>query len=507
MRSLAKALMLQGTASSVGKSLLTAALCRIFRQDGLSVAPFKAQNMALNAAVTPDGGEIGRAQAVQAEAAGIAPTVEMNPILLKPEGGMRSQVIVMGKSAGSMTWSEYQQKRSEWIRIVDDCIAKLRREFDVIAIEGAGSPAEINLQGQDLVNMHVAAIAEAPVLLIGDIDRGGVFAHLAGTMELLAPDQRARIAGFVINKFRGDPALLKVGIDYLASRYHIPVLGVVPFVERLRIAEEDSVALETRSRTISSAKNLQLAVIRLPGISNYDDFSALEHEAGVIVSYLDSTDGVADADLVIIPGSKSTINDLTWIRQLGIDRALLKRADQGAPILGICGGCQMLGERSLDPAQIESPEREVPGIGLLPLTTRFEPIKATSQVRACIEATSFLGDGTTGCLDAYEIHMGRAQARDGTALPFRVVSRNGESCDAADGAISATGMTVGTMLHGIFENDRVRVSMLNFLRTRKGLMPIERGAVPSRDAEYDRLAETVRASIDLAAIRRIARIT
>jgi len=506
MRGLANTLMLQGTASSVGKSLLTAALCRIFRQDGLRVAPFKAQNMALNAAVTPRGGEIGRAQAVQAEAAGIAPTVEMNPILLKPEGGMRSQVVVMGKSLGSMTWSEYQRKRAEWVTIVDDCIAKLRREFDVIVIEGAGSPAEINLRGQDLVNMHVAAVAEAPVMLVGDIDRGGVFAHLAGTMELLQPDERARIAGFVINKFRGDPALLKPGLDYLESRYRVPVLGVVPFVQRLRIAEEDSVALDNRSQMASGADELQIAIIRFPGISNYDDFSALEHEPGVAVSYVDSADDLAAADLVILPGSKSTMNDLAWLRRLGIDRALVERSSAGAPTLGICGGCQMLGEQILDPERIESSERAAPGLGLLPLTTLFETTKRTTQVHARIDAASFLGDGATGQIDAYEIHMGRTQAQSGTPSPFRVVSRNGEGCDAADGAIGPGGTTVGTMLHGIFENHRVQAAMLNSLRARKGLAATDGRSVASREVEYDRLADAVRTSLDLAAIRRIAGI-
>jgi len=255
--------MLQGTASSVGKSLLTAALCRILHEDGYRVAPFKAQNMALNAAVTSTGGEIGRAQAVQAEAACIAPTVEMNPILLKPEGAMRSQVVILGRSTGSMTWSEYQNMRAALIRTVDDCIAKLRAAFDVVVIEGAGSPAEINLRSQDLVNMHVAAAADAPVLLIGDIERGGVFAHLAGTLELLPPEERARIAGLVINKFRGDAALLKAGLDYLESRYQLPVLGVVPFLERLRIAEEDSVALEGRRPALSQGAGELCRVFRI----------------------------------------------------------------------------------------------------------------------------------------------------------------------------------------------------------------------------------------------------
>jgi adenosylcobyric acid synthase len=500
--------MLQGTASSVGKSLLTVALCRILHEDGYRVAPFKAQNMALNAAVTSTGGEIGRAQAVQAEAACIAPTVEMNPILLKPEGGMRSQVVILGRSAGSMTWGEYQKMRAALIRTVDDCIAKLRAAFDVVVIEGAGSPAEINLRSQDLVNMHVAEVAEAPVLLIGDIERGGVFAHLAGTLELLPPAERARIAGLVINKFRGDAALLKPGLDFLESRYQLPILGVVPFVERLRIAEEDSVALEDRrSAPSQGAGELQIVVVRLPGISNYDDFSALEHEPDVVLSYVDGEQAIRRADLVIIPGSKTTMRDLAWLRRLGLDRPITERAEAGCLTLGICGGCQMLGERIEDPEGVESERRATAGLGLLPLTTRFERAKRTTQVRATVYSASFIG-ARSGAeeLSGYEIHLGRTIAAKGAASPFRIISRNGEPCDAPDGAISPNHASVGTMLHGIFENDWVRAALLSSLRKRKGLAEPEGPLVASRDAEYGRLAAVVRTSLDIAAVKRISRI-
>lgn len=500
--------MLQGTASSVGKSLLTVALCRILHEDGYRVAPFKAQNMALNAAVTSSGGEIGRAQAVQAEAACIAPTVEMNPILLKPEGGMRSQVVILGRSAGSMTWGEYQKMRAALIRTIDDCIAKLRAAFDVVVIEGAGSPAEINLRSQDLVNMHVAEAAEAPVLLIGDIERGGVFAHLAGTLELLPPGERARIAGLVINKFRGDAALLKPGLDYLESRFRLPVLGVVPFVERLRIAEEDSVALEDRRSAPSQGPGeLQIVIVRLPGISNYDDFSALEHESGVVVSYVDGEQAIRRADLVIIPGSKSTIRDLAWLRRLGLDRPIRDRAEAGCLTVGICGGCQMLGERIEDPEGVESDERAISGLGLLPLTTHFERAKRTTQVRATVDSTSFIGARSgTDELSGYEIHMGRTIAAKGAASPFRIISRNGEPCDAPDGAISLNHASVGTMLHGIFENDGVRAALLSSLRKRKGLAQPGGPSVASRGAEYGRLATVVRTALDIATVKRISGI-
>ena len=500
--------MLQGTASSVGKSLLTVALCRILYEDGYRVAPFKAQNMALNAAVTSTGGEIGRAQAVQAQAACVAPTVEMNPILLKPEGAMRSQVVILGRSAGSMTWSEYQKMRAALIRTVDDCIAKLRAAFDVVVIEGAGSPAEINLRSQDLVNMHVAEAADAPVLLIGDIERGGVFAHLAGTLELLPPEERALIAGLVINKFRGDMALLKPGLDYLESRYRLPVLGVVPFVERLRIAEEDSVALEARpSAPSQGADELQIAIVRLPGISNYDDFSALEHEPGVVVSYVEGEQAIRGADLVIVPCSKNTMRDLAWLRRLGLDRPIRERAEAGCLTLGICGGCQMLGERIEDPEGAESERRASDGLGLLPLTTRFERAKRTTQVRAKVDSASFISaQSDTNELDGYKIHMGRTIAAKGATSPFRVMSRNGAPCDAPDGAISLNRATVGTMLHGIFENEGVRGALLSSLRNRKGLPKPEGPLVASRDAEYARLAAFVRTSLNIAAVKRIAGI-
>ena len=500
--------MLQGTASSVGKSLLTAALCRILHEDGYRVAPFKAQNMALNAAVTSTGGEIGRAQAVQAEAACIAPTVEMNPILLKPEGAMRSQVVILGRSTGSMTWSEYQNMRAALIRTVDDCIAKLRAAFDVVVIEGAGSPAEINLRSQDLVNMHVAAAADAPVLLIGDIERGGVFAHLAGTLELLPPEERARIAGLVINKFRGDAALLKGGLDYLEARYQLPVLGVVPFLERLRIAEEDSVALEGRRPALSQgAGELQIAIVRLPSISNYDDFSALEHEPRVVVSYVEGEQAIRRADLVIVPGSKSTMRDLAWLRRLGLDRPIRERAEAGCLTLGICGGCQMLGERIEDPEGVESEQRATDGLGLLPLTTHFERAKRTTQVRATVDSVSFVGVRSgAGEVNGYEIHMGRTIAVKGAASPFRIISRNGKPCDAPDGALSSNHATVGTMLHGIFENDGVRAALLSSLWNRKGLPEPEGPLVASRDAQYGRLAAVVRTSLDIAAVKRISGI-
>jgi adenosylcobyric acid synthase len=508
MNAPARTLMVQGTASSVGKTLIVAALCRIFHREGLSVAPFKAQNMALNSFVTSDGGEIGRAQAVQAEAAGIEPRVEMNPILLKPEGGMRSQVVVLGKPLGRMTWSEYQQLKPEFVRIVADSLHSLRAKHDLIIIEGAGSPAEINLAGQDLVNMHVAAEAEAPVLLVGDIDRGGVFAHLVGTMELLAPADRERVAGFLINKFRGDVALLAPGLEFLRERFRVPVLGVIPYLERLRIADEDSVALEDRrNRRATGLGQIDIAVIKLPLISNYDDFLALEHEDGVTVRFVEEPREMAGADLAIIPGSKSTIADLGWLHESGFALAIVDRAREGGLIAGICGGCQMLGEGIDDPHRVESDEASARGLGLLPIVTRFAKTKLTAQVRVRVKSSSILSgaDIVADEISAYEIHMGNVERTAGSSAPFRIVSRNGAPADTLDGAINRDGSVAGTMLHGIFENDALRAAFLGALRRRKGLAAHgETRPVASREAEYDRLASAVADSVDLPMLRKIA---
>jgi adenosylcobyric acid synthase len=510
-------LMVQGTASSVGKSLTVTALCRLFRQRGLRVAPFKSQNMALNSFVTPDGYEIGRAQAVQAEAAGIAPSVEMNPILLKPEGEISSQVVIMGRPAGSFTFTEYHRRKPELIRVIADCLAKLRDAYDIVVIEGAGSPAEINLASHDIVNMHVAEAADAPVIMVGDIDRGGVFAQFVGTMDLLEPKQRTRVAAFLINKFRGDSTLLKPGLDYLANRFGIPVVGVVPYIPRLRIADEDSVALEDRrGRPAASPAQLEIAIVRLPHISNYDDFLALEHEAGVVVRFVESPAEITVADLVVIPGSKSTVADLQWMRAYGFADAIIARAGRSEPIVGICGGCQMLGATIEDPAAVESSTGVSTGLNLLPIVTRFGPEKRTTQVRARIAYPSVLtGDIGVGLeINGYEIHMGRIERIADAPAPFQIITRNGviqdahgvsdNSGGALDGAISSNGAVAGTMLHGIFENDALRAALISGLARRKGIDVSTGPRVATRNEEYDRLAETVRSNVDWEAIERIA---
>jgi adenosylcobyric acid synthase len=507
----APALMVQGTASSVGKSLLVTGLCRLFRKAGVRVAPFKSQNMALNSAVTPDGLEIGRAQAVQAEAAELAATVDMNPILLKPEGDRRSQVVVLGKPIGSMTAVEYHAYKPQLSQVIAASLARLRAEYDLVVIEGAGSPAEINLKANEIVNMHVAELADAKVLLAGDIDRGGVFAAFVGTLELLESHERARIAAFVINKFRGDAALLEPGLRMLTERTRVPVLGVVPYLPNLRIADEDSVSLDDRARRPRPPRDqLDIAVVRLPRIANYDDVEPLEHEAGVVVRFVDHPADVIGADLVILPGSKNTVADLAWLGTSGIADAVVARARSGEPILGLCGGCQMLGEVIDDPHGVESSAGRVPGLGLLPLATRFARDKRTTQVRARVAGRSFLAGSTVlggpvtggasgGAIDepvlGYEIHMGMSEPTRACPAAFEIVARNGQVTSARDGAIGGDGAIVGTMLHGVFENDALRAGTLAALRERRGVPapPVRR--IPTRRAEYDRLEAAVRESL------------
>jgi adenosylcobyric acid synthase len=497
---LAATLMVQGTGSSVGKSLLCTALCRYFRREGVRVAPFKAQNMALNSAVTPDGREIGRAQAVQAEAAGVPARVEMNPVLLKPEGDRRSQVVVLGKPLGSMTATEYHAYKPQLAAVIAGALHSLRSAFDLVVIEGAGSPAEINLKDRDIVNMHVAKLARAPVLLVGDIDRGGVFASFIGTMELLEPQERELIAGFVVNKFRGDLTLLKPGLDFLEKRTGKPVLGVLPYVSKLRISDEDSVSLEERMATRRPGPaELDIVVVRVPRISNYDDLEPLEHEPGVVVRFVEHGDAAEGADLVVVPGSKNTVSDLGWLRSSGIADLIARRAERAEPVLGICGGFQMLGEVIEDPYGVESSTPLIMGLGLLPVRTRFERTKVTAQVQARIGSDCFLTEGQPKTVDllGYEIHMGTVEQTRPCPAPFEIRTRSGAHAGVVDGAVGANGAVVGTMLHGILENQGVRQSLLAHLRARKGLPePTTSPAIPTKQAEYDRLEAVVRENLD-----------
>ena len=495
----ANVLMVQGTSSHAGKSVLATALCRIFAQDGFQVAPFKAQNMSLNSYATPDGGEIGRSQAVQAAAALVAPSVDMNPILLKPEGDRRSQVVLLGRPQAAASAREYQQLKPEMWSAVTAALDRLRAEFDIVVIEGAGSPAEINLKQHDIVNMRVALHAQAPVLLVGDIDRGGIFAQLVGTMELLDPEERALVGGHVINKFRGDPSLLDSGLEFLRERTGAPVVGVVPYFTDIHIPEEDSVGLEAEQAS-DDENAIDVAVMRLPHIANFDDFDPLRHEPGVRVRFVARPSEFGEPDLVVIPGSKTTVADLGWLRERGLAERITRARRGGAPVIGICAGYQMLGERLLDPDLVESQVAETPGLRLLPATTTFRRDKATHQVTARVAGSDGLLAGCSGAgVVAYEIHMGVTSAV-GCSSPFAVEEQSRRRVDFADGAVDAEGLTLGTYLHGLFHNREVRRSILACAGARRGFsLPTGHDDIEP-NAEYDKLASLVREHLDMGSI-------
>lgn len=495
-----RALMVQGTTSHAGKSLMATALCRIFAQDGLRVAPFKAQNMSLNSFVTPDGGEFGRAQAVQAEAARVAPTVEMNPILLKPEGNRKSQVVVMGKPMRVASAREYYEMKLRLWPLVTQALDALRAQCDVVVIEGAGSPAEINLKEHEIVNMRVARYANAPVIIVGDIDRGGVFASLVGTMALLEPEERALVKSFVINKFRGDPSLLDSGFEILRERTGVGVAGIIPWFDDIHIPEEDSLGIELPNpqAPYSEDESLDIAVVRLPRIANFDDFDPLIREPRVRLRYISAKEEIGKPDLIVLPGSKTTVADLQWMRESGIEDELKMRRQEGTPLIGICGGYQMLGERIVDPDSVESSVAETQGMQLLPLTTTFAAAKTTHQVRAKVASSrGLLADGGNSIITGYEIHMGQTYAGDNA--PFRITERSGSAIDSPDGAIDADGLTLGTYMHGLFHNHNLRHVLLTNLARRKGIV-LPQGAILDLDAEYDKLAQLVRQSVDMNAI-------
>ncbi|HEY4686056.1 MAG TPA: cobyric acid synthase [Dehalococcoidia bacterium] len=498
----AKVLMVQGTASSVGKSVLVAALCRVFADEGVRVAPFKAQNMSNNSYVTPDGLEIGRAQAEQARAARLAPDVRMNPVLLKPEGDLRSQVVLMGRPAGSLSTQRFSHKRRLWSR-VRAALDSLREEYELVIMEGAGSPAEINLRRADITNMRVARYAQAPVLLVGDIDNGGVFAHLVGTLALLTPAERRLVRGFIINKFRGDVTLLEPGLELLQRRTGRPVLGVLPYLHDLEVAEEDAVALDRRRRDDqTAAPGAKIAVVRLPHISNFDDFDPLASSPGVSLAYVRRAEELGDADLVILPGTKNTRADLRWLQESGLAQAIRRLRGAGCSVIGICGGFQMLGKRVLDPLGIEGPAGSEQGLGLLPVRTTFLRSKATRRVTARVLGDIGLLAGLRDVsVEGYEIHMGQTEAE--SSRPAILIQDEGEDRARPDGAVSEDGRVFGTYLHGLFANDLFRRRLLANLP--KGLAsPEPDSTVWDPEVGLDRLARQARAHLDIEAIRRIA---
>ncbi len=494
-------IMVQGTASSVGKSVLCAALCRILKQDGFKAAPFKSQNMALNSFVTADGLEMGRAQVSQAEAAGLAPQVEMNPVLLKPTSDQGSQVIVMGKAVGNMKAMDYMQWKEELFPVIDRAFATLSAEHDVIVIEGAGSPAEINLRDKDLVNMGLARRLQAPVLLAGDIDRGGVFASLYGTVELLLPEERDLVKGLIINKFRGDPEVLRPGLGQLEDLVNKPVLGVIPYIH-LNLDDEDSVTDRFSNRANDRA--LKVQVIQLPRISNFTDFNPLELHDDVNLTYIREPRELNNPDLLIIPGSKNTIEDLLHLKKSGWEEPIRSYAASGGLLIGICGGFQMLGRRVLDPDGVESTVPEVGGFDLLPLDTVMAAEKSTRQVEAFWRHRDdgyFSAMGDEEPLIGYEIHMGRTDYH-GVKHPVYL-----KTLEQWEGAVSEAGNVFGTYMHGIFDNFSWTNKLLNGLRRRRGLSEQD-STLPGtyqdfKEQEYDRLADLVRENLDMEQVYRI----
>ena len=486
------ALMMLGTHSNAGKSLLTTAFCRILARKGVRVAPFKAQNMSNNAGVTPEGGEMGRAQIVQAEAAGVYPHTDMNPVLLKPEGNRRSQVVLNGRMAGRIEAGSWMETKARLWGEVSAAYDRLAGRYDVIVLEGAGSPAEINLKAGDIVNLRMARHAGASCLLVGDIDRGGVFAALAGTMLLLEPEERQLIAGFLINRFRGDPALLGDGLEMLKERaFGVPTLGVIPYLPDVQIADEDAVPLERDRKMVAPLADGQLdvAVIHLPHIANFDEFDVLGVEPGVRLRYVGRAEEVGCPAAVVLPGTKATLADLAWLRAQGLDEAVLAAHGRGAEVVGICGGYQMAGEWLDDPLGMEGEAGgRAAGLGLLPVRTEFASRKETHQ------AVMKLADGET--VRGYEIHTGDTRVREGTARFGEIIERSGSSVEIADGARSKDGSVWGTYVHGMFENDGFRHGWLRGLGWSGPVV----ATTALRNREYDRLADAVEEAVDWAEV-------
>jgi len=500
----AKTLHICGTGSGVGKSVIVSALCRIFLQDGYRVCPFKAQNMALNSFVTREGGEIGRAQAFQAAACRIEPLVDMNPILIKPTADKRAQVIVRGKPIGNMSAAAYVRYKKKLSKTALESFDRLKKQYELIVMEGAGSPAEINLKSHDIVNLKMARYAGAPVILVGDIDKGGVFAWLVGTLELLEREERKQIKAFIINKFRGDAKLLRPGIDFLEEKTGIKVLGIIPYFHPsgrngIKVSEEDSVPLDNfKSAHGPGRRRLNIDIIYLPHISNFTDFDALEREPDVRLRYLKSPESLDSPDMVVIPGTKNTASDLRYLRESGFARSLekLMKGDRAAVLVGICGGFQMLGAKIHDQYGTESRRREVDGLGMLEMETVFGGDKILSQVKA-VEARSGLE------VSGYEIHHGRPRNIKKYAPAFRIIERQGSPARGVDGVVALNGRIYGTYIHGIFDSDIFRRDFLNRIRSKKGWGALSRTTSFDPDSELDKLAGLVRNNIDMGYLYKI----
>lgn len=512
----AKVLVVLGTSSSVGKSLLVTGLCHLFARRGIRVAPYKAQNMSNNAAICPDGSEIGRAQATQALACGLEPSVDMNPVLIKPEADARSQVIVNGRAWKTLSACEYYPKKHILWEQATAAFDRLRAEYDLVIVEGAGSAAELNLKDGDIVNMAIARYANAPVLLAGDIDRGGIFAQLIGTVWLLDDDERDLIKGLIVNKFRGDIRLFEDGVEILEEKSGKPVLGVLPYLHGLFIPEEDAVALESPPPSQPSPEGgrgkfsprwgeipdraeggeIEIAIIHLPRIANFDDFDPLAAEDEIHVRYVDSIEQLGNPAAIIIPGTKSTLGDLAWLQSAGLDAAIQELAAKGIPVVGICGGYQMLGSVIHDPNHVESKEDSALGLSLLPIETTFAGEKATHQAKAKIgKGAGWFSNLHGQEVRGYEIHMGRTESQSAW---LAINERNGESVHVLDGASSDDGKVWGCYVHGLFANDNLRRAWLRSLgwaekTTSDDLFP----------ASLTRLADALEENLDMKLLEKI----
>jgi adenosylcobyric acid synthase len=483
-----------GTGSDVGKSVITTALCRMFVNRGVRVAPFKAQNMSNNSGVTPEGLEMGRAQIVQAEAAKIPPHVDMNPILLKPTSEIGSQIVLAGVAVETSTAAAYHAKKKRLFKEAGNALDRLRREYELVILEGAGSCAEVNLMPTDIVNFRMAARAEAPVLLVADIHRGGVFAQIIGTLECLKQSQRAQIQGFIINRFRGDIGLFKDGVRWIEAKTHKRVFGVLPWYTHIRIEPEDSVVIESPQKVnVKNSHRPAVAVIRLPHISNFTDFDPLRGLNALDVYFLEKLQPLDAFNAVILPGTKNTRSDLNWILSSGWGRTLSKYLKSGGHLLGVCGGYQMLGETVHDPTGLEGHPGSSAGLGLLPVETVLKAPKTTTL-------TQFSWNGRQGA--GYEIHMGQTIAQGGTPL-FEITGRNHRPCADKDGCVSDNAKIMGTYIHGLFDNPEILKCWLG----RIGLTQVEVpdvGGIAARDREYDLLAEHFESNVDVASIVKLA---
>ncbi|SHI76690.1 cobyric acid synthase [Parasporobacterium paucivorans] len=499
---MAKSIMVQGTMSNAGKSLITAGLCRIFMQDGYKTVPFKSQNMALNSYITEEGLEMGRAQVMQAEAAGVKPSVLMNPILLKPTNDTGSQVIVNGEVIGNMSARDYFAYKSSLFGKVMEAYNTLAEDNDIIVIEGAGSPAEINLKADDIVNMGMAKRAKAPVLLVGDIDRGGVFAQIYGTVMLLEEEEQNMIKGFIVNKFRGDKTILDPGVEMLENKVGISCVGVAPFM-KIDIEDEDS--LSERFSNCTGPDLIDIAVIRIPRISNFTDFYVFESISGVSLRYVDKVSDLKNPDMIIIPGTKNTMKDLLWMRQNGLEAAVLKEARSGKVIFGICGGFQMLGESIEDPDTVEE-GGFIRGMGLLPLTTVFEGGKVRTRIKGRFGKVEGVLSNLSGLeLEGYEIHMGRSRvSEDEDVQTMSFVNDMVENEDKTDGAFLNN--VYGTYVHGVFDKEEVSKAIITSLAKNKGIDAKNIGTVDYKnykEQQYDILADTLRQYLDIDEIYKI----